>query len=77
MLFGSVVAVAFQSTFRAEMHQNDVFFIFKKLFLKSAHQNNSKHTKKKLKFFGHAVCTAFPNVLFIARIHTNNKNNYV
>jgi len=45
MLFGSVVAVAFQSTFRAEMHQNDVFFIFKKLFLRSAHQNNSKHTK--------------------------------
>jgi hypothetical protein len=41
-----VVAVVFQSTFRAEMHQNDVFFIFKKLFLRSAHQNNSKHTKK-------------------------------
>jgi hypothetical protein len=28
MLFGSVVAVVFQSTFRAEMHQNDVFFYF-------------------------------------------------
>jgi hypothetical protein len=25
-LFGSVVAVTFQSAFRAEMHQNDVFF---------------------------------------------------
>ena len=32
----SVVAVAFQSTFRAEMHQNDVFLFFKKLILTSA-----------------------------------------
>jgi len=28
-LFGSVVAVAFQSAFRAEMYQNDVFPYFK------------------------------------------------
>jgi len=41
-----VVAVAFQSVFYAEMHQNYIFFIFKKLFLKLTHQNNSKHTKK-------------------------------
>ena len=27
-LFGSVVAVAFQSIFHAEMYQNDAFFIF-------------------------------------------------
>jgi hypothetical protein len=27
-VFGSVVAVAFQITFRAEMHANDIFFIF-------------------------------------------------
>jgi hypothetical protein len=27
-LFGSVVAVTFQSVFHSEMHQNDVFFIF-------------------------------------------------
>jgi hypothetical protein len=27
-MFGSVVAVAFQITFRAEMHANDVFFLF-------------------------------------------------
>jgi hypothetical protein len=33
-----MVAVAFQITFRAEMHINDVFFIFKKLFLILAHQ---------------------------------------
>jgi hypothetical protein len=32
----SVVAVAFQSTFRTEMHQNDVFLFFLKLFLRSA-----------------------------------------
>jgi hypothetical protein len=37
-----VVAVAVQSVFRLEIHQNDVFFIFKKLFLKSAYQNNLK-----------------------------------
>jgi hypothetical protein len=42
-MFDSVVAVAFQITFRAEMHANDVFLFFKKLFLTSAHQNNSKH----------------------------------
>jgi hypothetical protein len=29
-MFDSVVAVAFQITFRAEMHVNDVFFFFKK-----------------------------------------------
>jgi len=27
-MFGSVVAVAFQSAFHAAMHQNDVFFLF-------------------------------------------------
>jgi len=45
-MFGSVVAVAFQSVFHAEMHQNDIFFIFLKSFLRSAHQNNPKHIKK-------------------------------
>jgi hypothetical protein len=34
--------VAVQSVFRLEMHQNDVFLIFKKLFLRSAHQNDLK-----------------------------------
>jgi hypothetical protein len=32
-MFGSVVAVAFQSVIRAEMHQNDVFFIFLKIIV--------------------------------------------
>jgi hypothetical protein len=35
--------------FCAEMYQNDVFLFFKKLFLRSTHQNNPKH-KKKIKF---------------------------
>jgi len=63
-----VVVVAFQITFRAEMHANDVFLFFLKLFLTSAHQNNPKHIKlyqKTIKnffeFFKNAVCTAFPN----------------
>jgi hypothetical protein len=43
-VLGNVVAVAFQITFCAEMHANDVFFIFKKLFLTSAHQNDPKRT---------------------------------
>jgi hypothetical protein len=42
-MFGSVVAVAFQITFRVKIHANNIFFIFKKLFLTSAHQNNPKH----------------------------------
>jgi hypothetical protein len=32
-MFGSVVTVAFQITFRAEMHVNDVFLFFKNHFL--------------------------------------------
>jgi len=41
-VFESVVVVVFQSTFRLEMHQNVIFFIFKKLFLILAHENNMK-----------------------------------
>jgi hypothetical protein len=43
-LFGSVVAVAFQSVFRAEMHQNDVF-----LFLKIIFEINVSKRSKTLK----------------------------
>jgi hypothetical protein len=46
-MFESVVAVAFQSVFHAEMHQNNVFL---KIFLRSAYQNNSKQIKK-INFF--------------------------
>jgi hypothetical protein len=31
-MFDNVVAVAFQITFRAEMHDNDVFLFFKNYF---------------------------------------------
>jgi len=31
-MFGSVVAVTFQITFRAEMHVNDIFLFFKNYF---------------------------------------------
>jgi hypothetical protein len=41
-----VVAVAFQSSFHAEIHQNNNFFILLKLFLRSAHQNDPKYIKK-------------------------------
>jgi hypothetical protein len=43
-VFGSVVAGAFQITFRAKIHVNNIFLFLKKLFLTSAHQNDSKHT---------------------------------
>jgi hypothetical protein len=48
-----MVAVVFLNVFRAKIYQNNVFLVFKKLFLKSAHQNDSKHTKKLIfnKFF--------------------------
>jgi hypothetical protein len=41
-MFEIVIAVAVQSIFRLEMHQNNIFFILKKLFLRSVHQNNLK-----------------------------------
>jgi hypothetical protein len=45
-IFGSrVVVYAFQSAFYLEMYQN-IFFIFLKLFLISAHQNDLKTHKK-------------------------------
>jgi hypothetical protein len=43
-----MVAVAFQSVFHAEMHQNNIFLSLK-LFLTSAHHNNKKTKKYNLK----------------------------
>jgi hypothetical protein len=40
-----MVAVAFQSVFHSEKYQNNIFFIFLKLFLISTHQNNLKTQK--------------------------------
>jgi hypothetical protein len=46
--------IAVQSAFRLEMYQNNIFFIFLKLFLISAHQNLKiyikKFNKKKSRF---------------------------
>jgi hypothetical protein len=42
----SVVAIAFQIVFHLKMYQNNIFFIFLKLFLTSAHQNDLKTLKK-------------------------------
>jgi len=47
-VFGSVVAVVFQNIFHSKMYQNNIFFIFKKLFLISAHQNDLKISKKNI-----------------------------
>jgi hypothetical protein len=44
-----VVAVAFQSVFHVEMHQNDVFFLFLKIIFEISVSKRSK-TYKKLIF---------------------------
>jgi hypothetical protein len=70
-VFGSVVAVAFQITFCAEIYQNDVFLFFKNYFwdqhVKTIQniQKNLIFTKKKLKFFENVVYIAFPYKKFI------------
>jgi hypothetical protein len=49
-VFDIVVAIIFQSVICLEMHQNNNFFIFLKLFLTSVHQNvQKKHKKNKFK----------------------------
>jgi hypothetical protein len=59
--------VTFQNAFRVEMHRNDIFFIFLKPFLRSAHQNDPKHKKKiillqkKKEFVGNTGWPTFPN----------------
>ena len=49
VLFRSMVAVAFQSAFRVEMHQNNVFFYFLKIIFKISASKLSK-TQKKINF---------------------------
>jgi hypothetical protein len=41
-MFEIVAAIAVQNAFHLEIYQNNIFFIFKKLFLISAHQNDLK-----------------------------------
>jgi len=41
-LFGSVVAVTFQSAFHAEMHQNDVFFFKINFYISASKQSKTQ-----------------------------------
>jgi len=49
-MFGIVIAVAVQSAFRLQMHQDNVFF-FKKIIFDISASKRSKNTKKILIFF--------------------------
>ena len=44
-MFGSVVTIAFQSVFHSKTHQNNIFFIFLKLFLTLTHKMILKNKK--------------------------------
>jgi hypothetical protein len=48
-VFVSVVAIAYQSVFRVEMHQNDVFLFFKNYFL-DQHIKTIQNIQKKFNF---------------------------
>jgi len=41
-MFEKVILIAVQSDFHWEIFQNNIFFIFLKLFLTSAHENDLK-----------------------------------
>jgi hypothetical protein len=60
-MFESMIVVVVQNIFYLKIHQNN-FFIFKKIFLISAHQNDI-NTTKKFKFLKNMVSTAFPNTV--------------
>ena len=45
-VFENVLAVVFQSVFRSEMYQNNVFFHFLKLIFDISTSKRSKNTKK-------------------------------
>ena len=69
-MFGSVVEVVFQITFRAEMHTNDFFLFFKNHFwhqhIKTIQNVHAvlNFSKTKIEFCGNTVSTAFPNASF-------------
>jgi len=67
-VFGSVVAVAFQIAFRAEIHANDFFYFLKIIFDISISKRSKKYkphsilAKKKIfKIWRNAVANALPN----------------
>jgi hypothetical protein len=73
-MFDSVFAGAFQITFRAKMHANDVFLFFKNYFwyqhIKTIQniQTILNFNKKKFKFFRNTTVAAFLNVLLMGVI---------
>jgi len=44
-LFGSVIAVVFQSAFHANMYQNDFFYFFKIIFKINVSKQSKTHIK--------------------------------
>jgi hypothetical protein len=46
-----VVVVTFKVFFHLKMHQNNILFLKKNLFLISAHQNDPKYKKKQKNHF--------------------------
>ena len=46
--FFSAIAIAFQSAYRAEIHQNNIFFIFFKIIFEISTSKWSKNTKTYL-----------------------------
>jgi hypothetical protein len=72
MKFWSVVAVVFQSFFRSEMHQNNIFFYFLKFIFNISASKQSKNIKKwfyakKIFFLGNTVSTVFPNEPYVQK----------
>jgi len=73
-MFGNVVAVTFQITFRAEMHVN-VFLFLKIIFDIKTIQNIQiilNFNKKKIIFFKNMICTLFPNSFLVSLGLSNN-----
>jgi hypothetical protein len=73
-VFDSVVAGAFQITFRVKMHTNDFFYFLKVIFDISTSKRSKIYKsylilvrKKNFNFFGNASAAAFPNVPLISR----------
>jgi hypothetical protein len=56
-VFGSVVAVAFQITFRAEIHANDFFYFLKIIF-------NISTSKRSKKYKPHSILAKKKNSKF-------------
>ena len=79
-MFGSVVAVAFQIAFRAEIHANDVFLFFKNYFwhqhiktIKKVQTPLNFSNKKKLKFDEMQLQTQCQTILLVTRLKDDHE----